>query len=99
MRRGKIYCPAQLRGLDDQSLPAPIGKGKIDKALRLVSDLPSWLEAWNTFVAIRVQAFPDTALAMLQYQPGYETSCCPTCKYEKLFKTGSGTDQRPYPTL
>ncbi|KAL5510190.1 hypothetical protein EMCRGX_G005694 [Ephydatia muelleri] len=37
-------------------------QGQIDKTQRLVSDLPSWLEAWNTFAAFRVQMFPDTAL-------------------------------------
>ncbi|KAL5510800.1 hypothetical protein EMCRGX_G006402 [Ephydatia muelleri] len=66
-------------------------KGKIDKTQRLVSDLPSWLEAWNKFVAIRVQTFPDTALAMLQYQ---STICqlfstfgpVAALKYDKLFR-------------
>ena len=80
-----------LPPLDDQSLPALIGKGKIDKTQRLVSDLPSWLEAWNKFVAIRVQTFPDTALAMLQYQ---STICqlfstfgpVAALKYNKLFR-------------
>ena len=80
-----------LPPLDDQSLPALIGKGKIDKTQRLVSDLPSWLEAWTKFVAIRVQTFPDTALAMLQYQ---STICqlfstfgpVAALKYNKLFR-------------
>eukprot|EP00731_Ephydatia_muelleri_P000990 Em0001g990a len=91
-RRPRLAALSRSSGTeDDQSLPALIGKGKIDKTQRLVSELPSWLEAWNKFVAIRVQTFPDTALAMLQYQ---STICqlfstfgpVAALKYDKLFR-------------
>ena len=101
IHKGKyIAFDKLLPPLDDQLLPALIGKGKIDKTQRLVSDLPSWLEAWNTFVAIRVQTFPDTALAMLQYQSTIcllFSGCCPEVR--QALQTGSGTDQTPVPTL
>ena len=35
---------------------------------RQVCDLPSWLEAWNIFLAIRVQTAPKTALQLVKYQ-------------------------------
>ena len=62
-----------------------------DKSQCLVTNLLSWLEPWNIFVAIRVQAFPDTAQVMLQYQP---TICqlfstygpVAALKYDKLFR-------------
>eukprot|EP00731_Ephydatia_muelleri_P014222 Em0007g1532a len=77
-------------------------QGQIDKTQRLVSDLPSWLEAWNTFAAFRVQMFPDTALltshapVSVHHLPAVLhrwSGCCPEVRQALQMH------QRPDPTL
>ena len=67
IKRGKYaHFDKLLSPIDDpSSLPAGKRKGK-DRCQ--VSDLGSWLEAWNIFIAIRVQIAPHTALELVKYQ-------------------------------
>ena len=58
---------------------------------RQVCDLPSWLEAWNIFLAIRVQMAPKTALQLVKYQTivcqlfsAYPAASA--LKYDRLFR-------------
>ena len=62
--------------LYDLSLPAQAGESKRDKNQRQVSDLLSWLEAWNVFVAIKVQAARN-GLGHGQVQNHHFASCSP----------------------
>ena len=41
--------------------------GEAKESKRRVVDFPSWMEAWNIFLAIRVQTAPQTAPQLVKY--------------------------------
>ncbi len=58
---------------------------------RRVTDLPTWLEAWNTYAAIRCATHPSLALELLKYQAImcmlFSTFPPHTCiEYDRLFR-------------
>ena len=71
-----------------------------ERSKRRVSDLQSWLEAWNVYLAIKVHSAPDLALELVKYQTSichlfnaYSVSAC--LQYDKLFRHTAERD----PTL
>ena len=65
---------------------------------RQVSDLPSWLEAWNIFLAIRIQTAPKTALQLVKYQTivcqlfsAYPAASA--LKYDRLFREAAARNK------
>ncbi|KAL5457463.1 hypothetical protein EMCRGX_G034726 [Ephydatia muelleri] len=65
---------------------------------RQVSDLSSWMEAWNIFAATRIQVAPQTALELVKYQniicqlfTAY--SAAAALKYDKLFRQAVARDK------
>ena len=67
-------------------------------AKRQVHDLASWLEAWNIFLAVRVQSHPREALQLVKYQAiichlftAYSAAAC--LKYDSLFRQAAARDK------
>ena len=67
-------------------------------ARRQVHDLASWLEAWNIFLAVRVQSHPREALQLVKYQAimchlfvAYPVAAC--LKYDSLFRQAAARDK------
>ena len=50
---------------------------KSRKAKQKVCDLPSWMKAWITFLAIRIQMAPKTVLQLVKYQTDHAS--CASC--------------------
>ena len=99
IKRGKYaHFEKLLSPLDD--LPSlPGGKQKISKYMRQVCDLSSWLEAWNIYVAIRVQIAPKTALEQIKYQSIIcqlfsVHSTAAALKYDKLFRQAAARNKQ-----
>ena len=73
IQRGKFVNFDKLLGpaLGEGS-SAILGQEKREKdkgaGRRRVVDLATWLEAWNIFLAIRIQTVPDSALTIVKYQ-------------------------------
>ena len=72
--------------------------GDMGLSKRHIGDFASWVEAWNIFLAIRVQAFPHTALQMIKYQAimcqlfsSYPVGVC--IKYDSLFRQAVARDK------
>ncbi|KAL5484652.1 hypothetical protein EMCRGX_G021183 [Ephydatia muelleri] len=91
--------------LFDKLLP-PLDDGQVGQAAkkgttrRQVSDLSSWMEAWNIFAATRIQTAPQTALEdlLVKYQniicqlfAAYSTTAA--LKYDKLFRQAVARDK------
>ena len=64
---------------------------------RKVSDLQSWLQAWNIYMLVRIHTAPDTALDLAKYQTlmchlfsSYPVSAC--LQYDKLFRHAAARD-------
>lgn len=62
-----------------------------------MTDLASWLEAWNTFFLIRIHASPHSSLELAKYQAlicrlfsGYPPSSC--LRYDELFRQAAAWD-------
>lgn len=98
IKRGKYaHFEKLLSPLDDpSSLPGGKQKGK---NMRQVCDLGSWLEAWNIFVAIRVQIAPKTALELVKYQSIIcqmfsVHSAAAALKYDKLFRQAAARNKQ-----
>ena len=81
---------------------ATLGQEKREKekgARRLrVVDLATWLEAWNIFLAVRIQTAPDSALALVKYQAimtmlfsSYPAGVC--LKYDSTFRQAVARDR------
>ena len=64
IKKGKYAHFDKLLSPIDDPFSLPVGKRK-GKDRRQVCDLGSWFEAWNIFIAIRVQIAPNTALELL----------------------------------
>ena len=64
IKKGKYAHFDKLLSPTDDPFSLPVGKRK-GKDRRQVRDLGSWFEAWNIFIAIRVQIAPNTALELL----------------------------------
>ncbi|KAL5486695.1 hypothetical protein EMCRGX_G019209 [Ephydatia muelleri] len=88
IKRGKyVLFDKLLPPLDDGQMGQAAKKGCTK---RQVSDLSSWMEAWNIFAATHVQVAPQTALELVKYQniicqlfTAY--SAAAALKYDKLF--------------
>ena len=103
IRRGKfvnfdkLLGPAMAEGtgafLDQEKREKEKGAGR-----RRVVDLASWLEAWNVFLAVRIQTAPDSALALVKYQAimtmlfsSYPPGVC--LKYDSTFQQAVARDR------
>lgn len=67
--------------------------------MRQVCNLGSWLEAWNIFVAIRVQIAPKTVLELVKYQSTIcqlflAYSAAAALKYDKLFRQAAARNKQ-----
>ena len=65
IRRGKFVAFDKL--LLPQSVP-PSSKSKAKGNKRQVTDLPSWLEAWNRYICVRLAYDHSMALELVKYQ-------------------------------
>ena len=87
-----------LTPTDTPPLPgAPPPKRKHRVASRRVSDFASWLEAWNTYLRVRVTHAPAEALALIKYQShmamlfaSYPPAAC--IQYDRLFRQAAAQD-------
>ena len=76
----------------DDALPGQaVAPKKSRKTKRQVCDLQRWLEAWNIYLAIRIQTAPKTALHLVKYQTivcqlfsAYPAASA--LKYDRLFR-------------
>ena len=57
-----------LSPTDDAVPGQAVALKKSRKTKRQVFNLESWLEAWNSYLAIRIQTAPKTALQLVKYQ-------------------------------
>ena len=57
-----------LSPTDDAMPGEAVAPKKSCKTKRQVFNLESWLEAWNIYLAIRIQTAPKTALQLVKYQ-------------------------------
>ena len=76
---------------------APPPKRKRHTAPRRVIDFATWLEAWNTFLRVRVAHNPTEALALVKYQSHvtmlfahYPSEAC--IEYDQLFRQAAARD-------
>ena len=96
IKRGKyVLFDKLLTPLDDGQMGQAAKKGCTK---RQVSDLSSWMEAWNIFAATRIQVAPQTALELVKYQniifqlfTAY--SAAAALKYDKLFQQAVARDK------
>ena len=101
IRKGKfVKFDRLLPSVLDEVFTVQQGKRTGDKGLskRHIRDFANWVEAWNIFLAIRVQAFPHTALQMIKYQAimcqlfsSYPVGVC--IKYDSLFRQAVARDK------
>ena len=80
-----------LSPTDDAGPGQAVAPKKSRKAKRQVCDLQSWLEAWNIYLAIRIQTAPKTTLQLVKYQTivcqlfsAYPAASA--LKYDRLFR-------------
>ena len=78
-----------------QPLTKPKPKRKESK--RVMTDLPSWLEAWNRYLCCHLSYFPLTALEMVKYQTllimlfaNHPPQHC--LEYDRLFRQSAALD-------
>ena len=67
-----------LSPTDDAVPGQAVAPKKCRKTKRLVFDLQSWLEAWNSYLAIRIQTAPKKMLQRVKYQI-IAVFCLPGC--------------------
>ena len=101
IRQGKfVNFDKLLPPVLDEVFTVQKGKRTGDKGLskRRIEDFASWVEAWNIFLAIRVQAFPHIAIQMIKYQAimcqlfsSYPVGVC--IKYDSLFRQAVARDK------
>ena len=97
IRKGKyVIFDTLLPPLDDGQVGQAAKKGT---NRRQVTDLSSWMEAWNIFAATRIQTAPQTALELVKYQniicqlfAAYSTAAA--LKYDRLFRQAVARDKR-----
>ena len=102
IKRGKyVLFDKLLPPLDDGQMGQAAKKGCTK---RQVSDLSSWMEAWNIFAATRIQVAPQTALELVKYQniicqlfTAY--SSCSSPQVRQAIPAGCGYGQAPYAPL
>ena len=88
--RGEYSDFDKLLSPTDDAVPEQaVALKKSRKTKRQVFDLQSWLEAWNSYLAIRIQTAPKTALQRVKYQTivCQLFSACPAAsalKYDRL---------------
>ena len=88
--RGEYTDFDKLLSPTDDAVPwQAVALKKSRKTKRQVFDLQSWLEAWNSYLAIRIQTAPKKALQRVKYQiimcqlfSAYPAASAP--KYDKL---------------
>ena len=73
-------------------------KSHRDKTKRQVTDLRSWLEAWNRYLCTRVAANPSVVLELAKYQTMmvmfFKHHPADACKqYDKLFRQEAAQDR------
>ena len=102
IRRGKFVNFDELLGpAMGEGTGAILGQKKWEKekgaGRRRVVDLATWLEAWNIFLAVRIQIAPDSALALVKYQAimtmlfsSYPAGVC--LKYDSTFRQAVARD-------
>ena len=97
IRKGKyVIFDTLLPPLDDGQVGQAAKKGT---NRRQVTNLSSWMEAWNIFAATRIQTAPQTALELVKYQniicqlfAAYSTAAA--LKYDRLFRQAVARDKR-----
>ena len=90
--RGEYSDFDKLLSPTDDAVPGQaVALKKSRKTKRQVFDLHSWLEAWNSYLAIRIQTAPKTALQLFKYQiivcqlfSAYPAASA--LKYDRLFR-------------
>ncbi|KAL5463980.1 hypothetical protein EMCRGX_G032933 [Ephydatia muelleri] len=85
IKKGKYAHFDKLLSPIDDLFSLPVGKRK-GKDRRQVCDLGSWFEAWNIFIAIRVQIAPNTALEL--------AASPPSLRYDKLFRQAAARNDQ-----
>ena len=100
IREGK-YVNFDLLLLDPHKPPLLQSRSsakKRDKLKRHVTDLPSWLEAWNRFVCAKIAHHPAMALELAKYQTlmgmffaKHQPQLC--IEYDKLFRQAAAQDR------
>ena len=70
-----------LSPTDDAVPGQAVAPKKSRKTKSQVFNLESWLEAWNSYLAIRIQTAPKTALQLVKYQTIVLPAvfCLPVC--------------------
>ena len=102
IRRGKFvtFDKLLLPVLDETLVVGQAAKRTRDSrsAKRRVVDLATWLEAWNIFLAVRLQVSPSSALQLAKYQAimcqlfsSYPVGVC--IKYDSLFRQAVARDK------
>ena len=102
IRRGKFvaFDKLLLPVLDETLAVGQAAKRTRDSrsAKRRVVDLATWLEAWNIFLAVRLQVSPSSALQLAKYQAimcqlfsSYPVGVC--IKYDSLFRQAVARDK------
>ena len=104
IRRGKFVAfDKLLLPVIDETLAVHAGQAAkrsrdYSSAKRRVIDLASWLEAWNIFLAVRLQVSPSSALQLAKYQAimcqlfsSYPVGVC--IKYDSLFRQAAAWDR------
>ena len=99
IKKGKYARFDKLFSPVDDLLTVAGGKQQKKKNTRQVCDLGSWLEAWNIFIALRVQIAPATALELVKYQSIVCQlfaihSAAAALKYDKLFRQAAARDRQ-----
>ena len=99
IKKGKYARFDKLLSPVDDLLTVTGGKQQKKKNTRQVCDLGSWLEAWNIFIALRVQIAPATALELVKYQSIVCQlfaihSAAAALKYDKLFRQAAARDRQ-----
>ena len=100
IRRGKFVMFDKLL-LPQYVPPNPkIGKGNVKRSERHVVDLPTWLEAWNRYICVRLAYDLSIAFELVKYQTIMVmlfTNHSPArfLEYDSLFRQGAARD----PTL
>ena len=75
------------------------GRCRCSTALASTCNLGSWFEAWNIFIAIRIQIAPNTALELVKYQSiicqlFLVYSVAASLKYDKLFRQAAARENQ-----
>ncbi|KAL5510646.1 hypothetical protein EMCRGX_G006225 [Ephydatia muelleri] len=92
IKRGEYTDFDTLLSPTDDAVPGQaVAPKKSRKTKRQVCDLQSWLEAWNIYLAIRIQTAPKTTLQLVKYQTivcqlfsAYPAASA--LKYDRLFR-------------